>query len=129
MIEADLAAHLGGLGGTADLVLSNPPYVTTAEMETLPPEVAGHDPRAALCGGADGLETIRALVPAAAAALRPGGLLLLEASDATATGAADLIERCGEYDGPEVEKDLAGRLRVVSARRAGGPPAKEEGER
>jgi len=127
VIETDLAAHLRSLGGGADLVLSNPPYVTDGEMEDLPREVRDHDPGEALRGGADGLDTIRALVPAAAAALRPGGLLVIEASDATAEKTAGLLGKDGLYEEIRTERDLAGRLRVVSARRtAAAAPEREE---
>ncbi|MBN1825618.1 MAG: peptide chain release factor N(5)-glutamine methyltransferase [Candidatus Eisenbacteria bacterium] len=130
VIETDLAAHLERLGAAADLVLSNPPYVTTAEMAELPREVGEHDPSGALHGGEDGLLAIRPLIAAAAVALRPGGLLVFEASDATAAGAVAAVEETGLYESARVGRDLAGRLRVVEARRIGAaPPVRQEEDR
>jgi release factor glutamine methyltransferase len=61
-----------------DLVISNPPYIPTAEIATLDPEVRDHDPRAALDGGADGVDFYRRLAQEAAAFLRPGGRIMVE---------------------------------------------------
>lgn len=61
-----------------DIIVSNPPYIASADIAALAPEVAGYDPPAALDGGADGLAAYRDLIPAAAGVLAPGGLLALE---------------------------------------------------
>jgi release factor glutamine methyltransferase len=61
-----------------DIIVSNPPYIASADIAALAPEVAGYDPPAALDGGADGLAAYRVLIPAAAAVLAPGGLIALE---------------------------------------------------
>jgi release factor glutamine methyltransferase len=66
------------LAGGFDLVVSNPPYVTTGEIDGLSPDVRDHDPRAALDGGADGLAAYRAIVADARRLLAPGGYLVLE---------------------------------------------------
>jgi release factor glutamine methyltransferase len=65
-------------GAKFDLVISNPPYIPTAEISTLEPEVRDHDPRPALDGGADGLDFYRRLAREAGAFLRPGGRILVE---------------------------------------------------
>ena len=76
------AALPGGL--KFDLIVSNPPYIASAEIETLEPEVRDFDPRLALDGGADGLDFYRRLATGAAEFLRPGGKLMLEFGDGQA---------------------------------------------
>lgn len=61
-----------------ELIISNPPYIDSAEIQTLMPEVRNHEPRIALDGGENGLETIRRLLTTAGTRLKPGGLLTFE---------------------------------------------------
>lgn len=75
LVRSDLFAQLRGR--RFDLIVSNPPYVKAASMRTLPPEYR-HEPRAALAGGADGLDFVRRILAAAHAHLAPGGLLVCE---------------------------------------------------
>jgi release factor glutamine methyltransferase len=63
---------------TFDVIVSNPPYVPTADRSTLHPQVRDHEPATALFAGPDGLEIYRRLIPQAHAALKPNGLLALE---------------------------------------------------
>ena len=74
-MRSDLFARLGGR--RYDLIVSNPPYVRASSMSTLPREYR-HEPRAALGGGADGLELVRRILVEARAHLAPGGLLVCE---------------------------------------------------
>jgi len=74
IVAADWNAAPGGF----DLILSNPPYIPTAEIDTLEPEVRLYEPRAALDGGPDGLAAYRTLAGVLPRLLRPGGLALLE---------------------------------------------------
>ena len=67
-----------GIVGAFDLILSNPPYIPTSEIDRLEAEVSRWDPRAALDGGADGLDAYRRLAPAVADRLAPGGAAFLE---------------------------------------------------
>lgn len=67
-----------GLDGSFDLIVSNPPYIPSAECDHLEPEVALHDPRLALDGGRDGLDAYRAILGDAARLLAPGGHLVVE---------------------------------------------------
>jgi len=67
-----------GMADSFDLVVSNPPYITTPEMEQLVPEVARHEPHLALHGGWDGLDCYRAIAGGLGGRLRPDGRLLLE---------------------------------------------------
>lgn len=67
-----------GISAQFDVIVSNPPYIESAEIDSLEPEVRQFDPRAALDGGPDGLAAYRALLPQAAQRLKPQGLLALE---------------------------------------------------
>jgi release factor glutamine methyltransferase len=104
--------------GSFDLVLANPPYVAAGEIAALPPEVR-YEPRAALDGGADGLDVIRRLVPAAAVALRPGGRLLMEIGCDQGAAAAALAAPEDGWASSVVRNDGAGRPRMLAAVRAG----------
>lgn len=75
LVRSDLFAGLGGC--RYDLIVSNPPYVRTSSMRTLPSEYR-YEPRAALAGGADGLDLVRRILGEAHAHLAPGGLLVCE---------------------------------------------------
>jgi release factor glutamine methyltransferase len=96
-----------------DLVTANPPYIPSAEIEGLAPDVRDHEPRAALDGGGDGLDLVRRIVRDAPGRLVAGGVLALEVGSEQAGRAAELFARCGLGD-VRVERDLGGRDRVVS---------------
>ena len=70
-----------GLSGPFDLIVSNPPYIRSADIDGLAAEVREYDPPAALDGGADGLDAYRALIPQAAGLLAPGAVLVVEAGE------------------------------------------------
>lgn len=96
-----------------DWVVSNPPYIRTAELAKLQPEVAVHEPRLALDGGADGLDVYRRLVPAAASRVRQG--ILLEVGYDQAEAVSELCARAGLTE-IRTWQDLAGVHRVVGGR-------------
>jgi release factor glutamine methyltransferase len=77
-VQTDL---LAGVEFTADIIVSNPPYVPSTAERTLQPEVALFEPAQALFGGADGLDVVRRLLASAPARLSPGGRLVLEFGD------------------------------------------------
>lgn len=104
-VEADLFVD-----GSFDLVISNPPYVTTAEMKSLPPEVK-HEPRQALEAGADGLDAIRRIVSGARGR---APRLLVEFGATQAAAARDLALQAG-WKNVQVFKDLDGFDRVLEA--------------
>lgn len=107
-----------------DLIVSNPPYIASGEVAGLAREVAGFDPPAALDGGADGLEAYRALIPAAAAVLRLGGLLALEIGCGQAAAVEGLLQAAGLAPLRRAA-DLAGVDRCLLARPTpGGEPRK-----
>ncbi|MBQ6293614.1 MAG: peptide chain release factor N(5)-glutamine methyltransferase [Lachnospiraceae bacterium] len=99
-----------------DIICANPPYVPTAEIEELEPEVRDHDPLLALDGGADGLDFYRRLAKEAGAHLNDGGEILLEIGCEQGEAVMKIFAEAGWRDG-RVEKDLAGRDRVFSARK------------
>lgn len=88
-------AALGGGGGRFDLVLSNPPYVETGDIPGLAPEVARHEPRSALDGGADGLDAYRALLPDVRRLLAPGGRAVVELGQGQRGAVEGLAGGCG----------------------------------
>ena len=99
-----------------DLICANPPYIPTAEIEKLEPEVRDHDPMLALDGGADGLDFYRRLAKEAPAHLNEGGEILLEIGCEQGADVIRIFAEAGWREG-RVEKDLAGNDRVFSARR------------
>jgi release factor glutamine methyltransferase len=92
----DLFAALpAGLRGRVDVLAANVPYVPSDEVALLPAEARDHEPRAALDGGADGLDVLRRVATAAGAWLAPGGLLLTETSERQAAAAAAVLTAAG----------------------------------
>jgi release factor glutamine methyltransferase len=102
---------LAGISGPFDLVVSNPPYVSPEEFETLEPEVRLFEPREAIVGVGVGAEIARA----APAVFAPGGWLLLECGDGQAADLAAEFERLG-YGDVVRTRDLADLERVVEGR-------------
>ena len=96
-----------------DLVVANPPYIPTDEIDALEPEVRDHDPRLALDGGADGLDAYRLLAPEILRVLRPGGLFAVEIGWDQAGAVTPLFEAAGAQ-GLHTVKDLGLRDRVVA---------------
>jgi ribosomal protein L3 glutamine methyltransferase len=78
LLRSDLFAHLRGK--RYDLIISNPPYVTTTAMQALPPEFR-HEPAMALAGGAEGLDAVRVILEEASRHLNPNGILVVEVGD------------------------------------------------
>jgi len=111
---ADLADPPADWLGRMHAIVSNPPYVPEADWRALEPEVRDHDPREALVPGPDGLEAYRALAPAAARLLVPGGSLLLELGCGQAGPVSDLLAEAG-YRVCRVRDDLNGIPRVLAA--------------
>jgi release factor glutamine methyltransferase len=106
-------ANLAALAGSADVVVSNPPYVPLGS--TVPPEVGEYDPPSALWSGSDGLDAVRAVERVARWLLRPGGIVAVE--HGAPQGAAVywvFAEEAGWRDTCN-HKDLAGRDRFVTA--------------
>ncbi len=105
------ADGLGCVRHRFDVIVSNPPYIATADLAGLEPELA-HEPRLALDGGPDGLVVIRALLAQAPDCLEPGGKLLVEIG----AGQAGVVAAAAREHGAavDVHRDLAGIERVVA---------------
>ncbi len=106
------------LGGTYDLIVSNPPYISADEMADLQPDVRDWEPRHALTDGADGLTAFRAIAAGASSHLSPQGSLIVEIGATQGPAVAAVFTGAGLQD-VTVHPDLAGRDRVVSGRRSG----------
>jgi release factor glutamine methyltransferase len=115
----DRAAFLVGdwgtpLDGRFDLVVANPPYLSTAELALAQVEL-GAEPRGALDGGADGLSAYRVIAPTLPRLLKPGGIALLELGAGQGACVTQLFAACGAAH-LGVRRDLAGIERVLAAR-------------
>ena len=110
------------LAGRFDLVLSNPPYIETAAIPGLMPEVAAHEPRLALDGGADGLDAYRALARALPRLLAPDGVAVLELGAGMEAAVAALMREAGLAAHP-ARPDLGGVPRALPLTPARSPGA------
>ncbi len=120
VVECDLGAGVEEcFVGSFDLVVSNPPYVPTGVLGDIPDEVAGHEPRLALDGGADGLDVFRRLLDWCKDALIPGGAFAFELHETCLDEASDEAVQSGFSD-VNIIKDLAGRPRVLTGRKPAG---------
>lgn len=110
-IQSDLFAHVTGV---FDMIVSNPPYIASAEIGNLMPEVRDHEPRMALDGDTDGLHFYREIIKEAKNYLKAGGWLCMEIGYDQAEAVKSLLER-EDYRDISVRQDLAGLDRVVCA--------------
>ncbi len=117
-MEARTEFHRGNwdldLGEKFDLVISNPPYISTGDIEELQPEVRDFEPHLALDGGTDGLDCYRAILSNIRNILRPGGQLVFEVGMDQAQEVGQIMENVG-FSSPEFHKDIAAIERCVSA--------------
>ena len=109
---------LAGWTEPVDVIVSNPPYVAVTDRGALPDDVVRYEPATALFGGEDGLDVVRALIPASAAALVPGGWLVMEIGLGQADAVQRLIRFVPGLDLVRLRADLQRILRVVVARRS-----------
>ena len=110
-------SYASALSGDFDLIVSNPPYIRSADIASLASEVRDHDPRAALDGGANGLDAYRVLIPQAAGLLSPGGALILEAGQGQSGPIETLMTAAGLTTPEGAKSDLAGIPRAVTGRK------------
>jgi release factor glutamine methyltransferase len=115
LLAGDLFAPLGSIPRSLDLVVANPPYLPSAVISSLPPEVSRHEPRAALDGGPDGMAVIRRIVTGAPAVLKPGGWLLMEIGEEQAGPLASLMAAEG-FSGIRARRDWNGVERYIGGR-------------
>jgi release factor glutamine methyltransferase len=100
-----------------DLIVSNPPYVAAADLETLAPEIRLHEPRLALVFGADGLDLSRRIATISRTRLNSDGAVMVEIGAGQATAVEALFRRAG-FSNIDAVRDLARLERVISARLA-----------
>ena len=113
-VACDYAA---ALSDTFDLMVSNPPYIRSADIAGLATEVRDHDPLVALDGGADGLDAYRVLIPQAARRLVQGGILVVEAGHDQSADIGKLMTAAGLTQEKPPKADLAGIRRAVAGRK------------
>lgn len=113
-VQADALAPAAPFLGKFHMIVANPPYVTTAEMDTLPASVRDYEPRLALLGGEDGLLFYRSIAENYRSALKPGGFLCLEFGMGQADSVCSILKENG-FTNLAVTKDFNGRERAVIA--------------
>ncbi len=113
-IHSDLFEEISG---QYDMILSNPPYISQAEMQTLMPEVKDHDPQLALYGGIDGLDFYKRIASGAPDHLNPGGILMMEIGAGQANDVSTLLKE-NDFTDIQIIQDLNGLDRIVTGRRA-----------
>lgn len=110
-VREDLFSDKQGLRGWADLMVSNPPYIPTKDLDGLEPEVL-KEPRMALDGGKDGLDAIRAITAMAPKMLKPGGVLAMEIGSKQGPAVTKLFAAAG-LQGVVIKKDAQGLERFA----------------
>jgi len=100
-----------------DLIVSNPPYIRSAELTGLQPEIVDYEPVCALNGGDDGLASLRCIIDQGHRFLKPGGKLLVEIGHDQQEAVHQLMRQCGQYDCFRCTQDYSGRDRVVQMRK------------
>ena len=98
-----------------DIIISNPPYIPSGELENLSPEIRDFEPLESLDGGEDGLDYYRRIVKEAPSYLKKGGYLLMEIGARQGRGICDIIKNIICFGDPEFVKDYSGIERVVVA--------------
>jgi len=96
-----------------NLIISNPPYIPTNDIQNLQPEIREFEPILALDGGRDGLDSFRSILDDARHYLVPGGTILLEMGFDQKEGVQKISRQYPEYQSIKFIKDLAGHNRVV----------------
>ena len=117
LIHGDGLGPVSGGETRFDLIISNPPYVTRAELAQLPADVRDYEPALALDGGTDGLDLIRRLVRQAPALLAENGWLFLEIGETQGPLVLSLMQEAA-FRAVELRPDLAGRPRVICGQKA-----------
>lgn len=113
------SSPLGGEGCVRefDLIISNPPYIPSHEIDLLEPEVRYYEPREAIDGGPDGLGFYRRILEGVNEDLKSGGWLMLEVGEGQVEEVIDFISKTDKFMNPDIIKDLAGHDRIVRVRK------------
>lgn len=117
----DLFAPLAtmNVAGRADVVVCNPPYISSAKVGNMAEEIAAHEPRAAFDGGPLGISIVERVMREAADFLKPGGWLGFEIGLGQGRGLRKRLERLPHYEAVEEVVDAQGEIRALFARRKG----------
>jgi release factor glutamine methyltransferase len=113
--RGDFFEPLSVEGHKFDVIVSNPPYVSSEEMKELPPEVKDYEPHLALHGGKEGLHYLRQIIDLSPQYLKTGGAVVLELGMQQGKPVLQLMEKRGRYSRCEIIKDYAGLDRVALA--------------
>jgi release factor glutamine methyltransferase len=118
-LEGDLFRPLAELDlqGMVDLIVSNPPYVRSGDLAALQPEVRDFEPALALIAGPEGTEIQQRIIVTAPEFLKIHGALIMEMGQGQSDSLMRMVKDAGQYEMPEIVKDLAGIERVIVARR------------
>lgn len=117
LVHADVCDYLRSVSDTGyDMIVSNPPYICTADMIGLPEDVR-QEPSIALDGGADGLDYFRRIILNGVHLLNASGYMLFECGDGQHTAIADLLRKTGVFQEVEFVKDLSETIRIVIGKR------------
>lgn len=116
-IVADWFAPFAARTDLFDMIVSNPPYIKTEDLEQLRPEIKAFEPLVALDGSADGLRCLRHIIESAHLYLKPGGRLILEMGHDQKTPLTQIIDRCGQYEDISYYTDYSGYDRIVAMRK------------
>ena len=113
----DLLEALPAGSNPVHMIVCNPPYIGSGEINTLDDNVKNHEPHVALFGGEDGTEIIQRLIDQSIPMLLPGGYLIFETSPINIDRCVELVSKHSKFDSVETEKDFGNLKRVVIARR------------
>lgn len=115
-VHGDMFDYLEDLSeDSQDLIVSNPPYIPSRDIEDLQVEVKCHEPRTALDGGEDGLDYYRRLIQSAKGKMKAGAWMLFEVGHDQAEAVAQLFLDDGAYEDIQCYRDLQGINRIVGA--------------
>ncbi len=106
--------YSSALGSSFDLIVSNPPYIPSADIDHLQPDVRCHDPRAALDGGADGLSAYRAIAADARRLLAPRGVLVVELGAGQLAAVSGVMANAGLEPAGPARRDILGIPRALT---------------
>lgn len=109
---------IGSENNKFDLIISNPPYIPTDEIETLAPEIKDYEPRIALDGGPDGLNFYKKIITEVPNHLIKGGFIILEIGYNQGKAIGEIFSEQGVFSEIEISKDYSGKNRVISAKLA-----------
>ena len=116
LVQSDIFSQVHTPDGGFDLIVSNPPYIPSADVDGLMPDVLHHEPRLALDGGRDGFDHIRQLVSGASQRLRSGGALLIELGVGQSEAGLQLLRDAG-FANVAAHRDLGRIPRVIEGHR------------